>query len=178
MSTTEQQQISVPTGTWRADVVHSSLTFDVQYMGIATFSGAVKDFDATLADGSLVGAARIASLATQDENLHGHLLSPEFFDAERYPEVAFSGVLAAAGDGVEIDGEITIKGVTKPAILRGTITGPVTDPYGNPRYGLALETTIDRTEYGIVWNADMPDGTKALANDVTLKAQLSLVAAA
>ncbi len=147
-------------------------------MGIAFFKGAVKDFDATLADGKLAGAARIESLETKDENLHAHLLAPDFFDAAQHPEVTFSGELVPAGDGVEIDGEITIKGVTKPTVLRGTLTGPTTDPYGNTRYGLDLKTNIDRTEFGLNWNADMPDGTKALANEVTLKAELSLVAAA
>ncbi len=178
MSTITQQQVAVPAGTLHADVVHSSLGFEVQYMGIAFFKGAVKDFGASLVDGKLAGAANIASLETKDENLHAHLLAPEFFDAERHPEVAFSGELGPTANGVEVDGEITIKGVTKPAVLRGTLTGPVTDPYGNARYGLDLKTTIDRTEFGLDWNADMPDGTKALANRVTLKAELSLVAAA
>jgi polyisoprenoid-binding protein YceI len=118
------------------------------------------------------------SLDIKEEAFYNHLLSPEFFDVERHPEVSFSGALAAAGDGVEVDGEITIKGITRPAVLRGTLTGPVTDPYGNERYGLKLATTIDRTEFGIEWNADMPDGTNALADDVTLQADLSLVEAA
>jgi polyisoprenoid-binding protein YceI len=175
---TETREAGIPTGTLRADPVHSSLGFEVRYMGIAFFKGAVQDFDATLADGALAGAARIESLETKDENLHAHLLAPEFFDAERHPEVTFAGDVVAAGKGVEVDGEITIKGVTRPAVLRGTLTGPLTDPYGNTRYGLQLETKIDRTEFGLLWNADMPDGTKALANEVTLKADLSLVAAA
>jgi polyisoprenoid-binding protein YceI len=182
MSTVTSRQttepIAVPTGTLRADAVHSSLGFEVRYMGLALFKGAVKDFGASLVDGTLAGAARIASIETKDENLHAHLLSPDFFDAERHPEIAFSGEVVPAGSGVEVNGEITIKGVTRPATLRGTLTGPVGDPYGNVRYGLALETTIDRTEFGLAWNADLPDGTKALANDVTLKAELSLVAAA
>jgi polyisoprenoid-binding protein YceI len=179
MSTiTQGQETAVPTGTFRTDAVHSALGFEVRYMGIALFKGAVADFDATLADGTLAGAARIESLETKDENLQAHLLSPEFFDADRHPEVTFSGALAPAAEGVEVDGEITIKGVTRPAVLRGTLTGPQTDPYGNTRYGLDLTATVDRTEFGLLWNADMPDGTKALANDVTLKAELSLVAAA
>ena len=179
MSTiTPRAEAAVPTGTFNADAVHSSLGFEVRYMGIAFFKGAVKDFGATLVDGKLAGAARIESLETKDENLHAHLLAPEFFDAAQHPEVTFSGELAPAGDGVEIDGEITIKGVTRPTVLRGRLTGPLTDPYGNTRYGLELSTKIDRTEFGLNWNADMPDGTKALANEVTLKADLSLVAAA
>jgi polyisoprenoid-binding protein YceI len=175
MSVTEQQ-LAVPTGTWQADPVHSSLAFEVQYMAISTFSAPVKDFQASLVDGRLSGAARIASLEVKDENFHAHLLSPEFFDAERYPQVAFTGQLHD-GDTIEVEGEITVRGIRRPATLRGTLVGPVEDPYGNARYGLQLETTIDRTEFGIVWNADMPDGTKALADEVTLKAELSLVQA-
>ena len=178
MTTIEARTVSIPTGAWAADVVHSSVTFEVQYMRVATFSGAVKDFAATLVDGLISGSATIASLQTKDENLQAHLLSPEFFDAERNPTVSFTSV-AVTGDGaeVEFEGEVTIKGVTQPATITGTISGPVTDPYGNTRYGLQLETTVDRTQFGITWNAPMPDGSNALADDVTLKADLSLVEA-
>ena len=179
MSITEQSPTLLPTGTYGVDRVHSSVAFEVEYMGIGTFSGTTSDFDATLENGRLAGAARIASLEVKDENLHAHLLSPEFFDAERHPEVSFSTEEAQIeGDRVTFEGEITIKGVTRPATLAGTIVGPKTDPYGNERYGLKLETTVDRTEFGIVWNAEMPNGTKALADEVILKADLSLVKAA
>jgi polyisoprenoid-binding protein YceI len=173
---TPEQAISIRTGTWQADVVHSSVGFEVPYIGISSFSGTVKDFQATLADGSLTGTAQIASLVTKDESLHGALLSPEFFDAESYPTVSFSGT-ATRNDGaqVEFEGQITIKGVTQAATLTGALTGPVDDPYGNERYGLSLATTIDRTKFGITWNAPMPDRSKALADEVTLEADLSLV---
>jgi polyisoprenoid-binding protein YceI len=179
MSVTEQKTLSIPTGTWKADVIHSTVAFEVQYMGIGAFSGTVNDFEATLADGQLSGAAKIATLETKDENLKAHLLAPDFFDAERYPVVSLTST-PVAGDGtqVELEGEVTIKGVTQPATLKGTITGPVTDPYGNERYGLSLETEIDRTAFGITWNAPMPDGSNALADEVNLKADLSLVKAA
>ena len=179
MSTiTPRAEAAIPTGTFNADTVHSNLGFEVRYMGIAFFKGAVKEFGATLADGRLAGSARIESLEVKDENLHAHLLAPEFFDAAQHPEVSFGGEVVPSGDGIEVDGEITIKGVTRPAILSGTLTGPLTDPYGNTRYGLELTAKVDRTEFGLNWNADMPDGTKALANEVTLNAELSLVAAA
>src|SRR5579862_8630903 len=178
MSTTEQTAVSIPTGTWNADVVHSTVAFEVNYMAIATFSGTVKDFQATLADGLVSGSAKIASLETKDENLHAHLLAPDWFDAERFPEVSFDSSSAKIdGNHVEFEGTVTIKGVTQPATLTGTSTGPVTDPYGNQRYGLQLETTLDRTKFGLTWNAPMPDGTNALADEVTLKADLSLVEA-
>src|SRR4051812_46003122 len=178
MSTIEQTT-SLPTGTYNVDRVHSSVAFEVEYMGIGTFGGTVSDFDATLEGGRLTGAARIATLEVKDENLYAHLLSPEFFDAERYPQVSFSTEDAVIdGDRIRLEGEITIKGITQPATLSGTIVGPKTDPYGNERYGLKLETAVDRTQFGITWNNDMPNGTKALADEVTLKADLSLVKAA
>ncbi len=175
MSTTEQTT-AVPTGTWQADTVHSSVTFEVPY-AVATFSGSVADFDATLADGRLTGVARIATISVKDENLEAHLLSPEFFDAERHPEVRFStDTIRRNGDEVEVQGQITIKGITKPATLHGTIVGPTVDHFGKNRVGLSLETTVDRTDFDINWNMPLPSGEPALANDVTLKADLSLVA--
>jgi polyisoprenoid-binding protein YceI len=178
-TTTTQPSTALPTGTYGADQVHSSLAFGVEYMGIGTFGGTVSDFDATLVEGRLSGAARIATLEVKDENLHAHLMSPEFFDAEQFPEVSFAtGEAAVEGSSVRFEGEITMKGITQPATLTGTITGPLADPYGNERYGLELETTLDRTAFGITWNNDMPNGTKALSDEVTLTANLSLVKAA
>jgi polyisoprenoid-binding protein YceI len=178
MSTIEQET-TVPTGTYGADRIHSTVAFEVAYMGIGLFGGAVSEFEASLADGRLTGKARIESLETKDENLHAHLMAPDWFDAERFPEVSFSTEQAAGeGDRVSFDGELTIKGITQPATLSGTVVGPVSDPYGNERYGLKLETTIDRTAFGLNWNNDMPDGSKALADEVILKADLSLVKAA
>jgi len=166
---------TVPTGTWNADTVHSSVTFEVPY-AVATFSGSVTDFDAALADGRLTGAARIGSITVKDENLEAHLLSPEFFDAERHPVVSFTtDTIRRNGDAVEVEGEITIKGITKPATLRGTIVGPSVDHFGKNRVGLSLETTVDRTDFDINWNMPLPNGEPALANEVTLKADLTLV---
>ena len=171
----EQQETIAPSGTWQADPVHSSVGFEVKYLGVATFTGELRGFEASLADGELTGKAQVATIEVKDENLKAHLQAPDFFDAERHPEVTFTGTATAPG---RFEGEITVKGVTKPAVLEGTITGPITDPYGNERYGLSLQTTIDRTAFGIDWNAPLPGGGFALANDVTLKAELSLVKAA
>ena len=176
MSTTiEQQQTEIPAGSWQADPVHSSVGFAVKYLGVATFTGELTNFEATLDDGVLAGKAQVASVEVKDENLKAHLQSPDFFDAERHPEVSFSGRRVGGG---RFEGELTIKGVTQPATLEGTVTGPVTDPYGNERYGLSLATVVDRTAFGLNWNAPLPGGGFALANDVTLKAELSLVKAA
>ena len=175
MSTITQTETSVPTGTWQADTVHSSVAFEVPY-AVASFGGEVTDFDASLADGKLAGSARIASIQTKEENLQAHLLSPEFFDAERHPIVGFAGTLERDGDAVEINGEITIKGITQPAVLKGTIVGPAVDHFGATRVGLKLQTTVDRTKFDMNWNMPLQSGEPALANEVTLKAELTLVA--
>jgi len=168
---------AIPTGTWKADTVHSSVAFEVPY-AVNTFTGSVTDFDAKLADGKLKGAARIATVTVKDENLEAHLLSPEFFDAATHPEIRFeANDLHRNGDRVEGDGEITIKGITRPVTLRGTINGPAVDHFGKTRVGLKLETTVDRTDFDINWNMPLPNGEPALANEVTLKADLTLVGA-
>lgn len=176
MSTIEQTKQRIPTGTWKADTVHSRLAFEVQY-AVAKFTGEVTDFEASLEDGTLKGAAQIKSIVLKEENLQAHVLSPEFFDAEQHPVVSFSGSnIERDGDKVEIDGEITMKGISRPAKLTGTISGPTVDHFGANRVGLQLETTVDRTEYDMKWNMPLPSGEPALGNDVTLKAELTLVA--
>jgi polyisoprenoid-binding protein YceI len=176
MSTTVDQT-SVPAGTWNADTVHSSLSFEVPY-AVAAFGGEITDFNVSLVDGALTGAVRIASIHVKEENLGAHLLSPEFFDAERFPELTFvSKEIRRDGDDVEIDGELTMKGITKPATLTGTINGPAVDHFGATRVGFKLQTVVDRTEFDIKWNMSLPSGEPALANEVTLKADLTLVQA-
>jgi polyisoprenoid-binding protein YceI len=176
MSTIEQTQQGIPTGTWKADTVHSRVAFEVPY-AVATFTGEVPDFEASLEDGKLTGSAKIASIKVKEENLEAHLLSPEFFDAEQHPVVSFSGSdIKRDGNKVEIDGEITIKGISQPAKITGTVSGPSVDHFGANRIGFELETTLDRTQHDMKWNMPLPNGEPALGNDVTLKAELTLVA--
>jgi len=174
MSTTIQQ--AIPTGTWQADPIHSSVGFAVKHMGVATFKGSFDKFTATLADGKLSGTADVSSIRVQDENLTGHLLSPDFFDAERYPEIRFeSTALRVEGDAFVAEGELELKGVRRPIQLRGTITEPGSDPYGNERVGITLETSVDRTDFGVNWNAELPTGGPVVENEVKLTAELELV---
>jgi polyisoprenoid-binding protein YceI len=175
MSTIEQTAQTIPTGTWQADTVHSKLGFQVPY-AVSTFGGDVTDFEASLIDGRLKGAGRVETLQVKDEQLKGHLMSPEFFDSERHPEVSFTSTsIRRDGDNVSVDGDLSLKGITKPVTLTGTATGPTVDHFGATRIGFALETTIDRSEFGMNWNMPLPTGEPALANDVTLKADLTLV---
>jgi polyisoprenoid-binding protein YceI len=177
--TTVQAETTIPTGVWRSDPVHSHVGFSVRHMVVATFRGSFADFDVTLAnrDGapSLYGAVRTESVQVADENLKGHLLSPEFFDSERSPEITFTstGVRADGGELV-VDGELTIKGTTKRVEARGHINGPAAHPAGGERLGIDLETHVDRTDFGLNWNAPMPRGGVAVENEVTLTVHLEL----
>jgi len=176
MSTIEQQQQAIPTGTWKADTVHSRVAFEVPY-AVATFSGDLLEFEATLENGQLNGVAKIESIQVKEENLQAHLLSPEFFDAERNPELTFvSKDIKRDGDTIVIEGDLTIKGITRPATLSGLATGPSVDHFGATRLGITAQTTIDRTEFDMNWNMPLPNGEPALKNEVTLKADLTLVA--
>lgn len=160
------------TGTWNFAPVHSSAGFKVKYL-VASFSGRFEEIDAKLSDGVLSGSVPVTSIKVRDENLAAHLQSPDFFDAENHPEIAFrSDRLEIDGDSVELYGEITIKGTTKPVHATGTVNGPTEDFAGNTRLGFTLDTTVDRTEFGVDWNADLPKGGKALGNDVTLHVEL------
>jgi polyisoprenoid-binding protein YceI len=145
-------------------------------MGVGTFKGGFDTFTATLADGKLSGEATVASIRVQDENLNGHLLSPDFFDAERFPTIRFeSSTLRVEGELFVAEGELEVKGVRKPIKLLGTISGPSTDPYGNERLGNTLETAVDRTAFGVNWNAELPGGGVVVENEVKLIAELELI---
>ena len=178
MSTTEQTATRIPAGTWGLDPVHSSIGFAVRHNTVMTFRGTFEEFDATLADGRLDGTAKVASIKVDDETLAGHLQSPDFFDAEQFPELRFvSSTIQRDGAQASIAGELTIKGVRASVELAGTVSGPVTDGYGNERIGLDLETTINRHDFGVSWNADLPGGGSMLDDDVVISANLELVQA-
>jgi len=169
-----------PAGTWSLDPVHSSVDFEVSYLA-GTFKGGFDEIGADLtvdADrATLEGTAKVASVDVKDENFSAHLQSPDFFDAEQYPELRFTAKdIRLDGDGkVSVAGELTIKGVAQPVTVTGTVTAPMTDPYGNERIGVNLTTKIDRTDFGVNWNNPLPNGDPSLANDVTILAELQFV---
>ena len=183
MNTLTSTQEGLATGTWQLDVVHSRVGFTVDYMA-GTFHGSFAPFEATLdaaADGTatLAGSARVESIQVQDENLGAHLTSPEFFDAEQTPEISFaSTAFTPVGEHIAASGELTIKGVSVPVELKGTISGPLVDPYGRERINVKLEATVDRGSFGLDWNAPLPSGEPSLGQDVTIAAELALVKAA
>src|SRR5882724_13656276 len=156
-----------PAGTWNLDPVHSRVDFGVSYLA-GTFKGEFHEIRAELTvdaeRASLQGTAKVASIDVRDENLSAHLQSPDFFDAERHPELGFAAQdIRLDGDGkVSVDGELTIKRVTKPVAVTGMVTAPIADPYGNDRVGLNLATSVDRAEFGVDWNNPLPSGGPSL----------------
>jgi polyisoprenoid-binding protein YceI len=173
----------LPVGTWSLDPTHSSASFAVKHMGVATFRGRFEQLDAGLTVGEdgaaqLIGTVRADSIVVKDENLQAHLGSPDFFDTERYPELKFaSSSLRRNGEELIVDGQLTIKDQTHPVEARGTITDPAETLGGAVKIGVTLETVIDRTKFGLNWNAPLPKGGFAVSNDVKLTVELELALA-
>jgi polyisoprenoid-binding protein YceI len=159
---------TAPAGSWSADPVHSNVSFEIAYAGTNTFRGGFHEYSAGLTDGVLEGSAKVASVDVKDEQLNGHLQTPDFFDAERFPEITFRT------SDLE-HGELTIKGVTRPVAITASVSEPNVDPFGRERVGIKLEATVDRNEYGISWNAPNQGGGNYLGDNVTIKADLALV---
>jgi len=164
----------IPAGTWSIDPSWSALEFEVRKLGLVTVKGRVPGFSGTITGGetpSVVGTVDATSITTFEADRDAHVQSPDFFDTQRYPELRFvSTSVEASDDEIVVHGDLTIKDVTKPVELRGTLSGPETDPWGNERIGLELSTTIDRTAFGLEWNAPLPGGGFLLPADVALKA--------
>jgi polyisoprenoid-binding protein YceI len=180
MSTLTQTQEALPTGTWVGDPVHSHVGFELGYAS-GIFRGTFAPFEARLdvdadGNGALVGEARADSVHVLDENLTAHLLAPDFFDAERAPVLRFtSSDIRRSGSDLTIAGELTIKGISVPVEIAGTVGDPFPYPDGSERLPLTLETTVDRRSFSIDWNMELPNGQPALANGVKLTAELFLV---
>jgi polyisoprenoid-binding protein YceI len=119
----------------------------------------------------------VESIDVADEMLRGHLLSPDFFDAANHPFITFesTGARIGADGGLEVEGNLTVKGITQAVTARGSISGPVTDIAGKLRVGVELEAVVDRTQLGLTWNAPLPNGGVALENDVTIAVHLEFI---
>ena len=181
--TTAEATTQLPVGTWQSDPTHSSASFAVKHMVVAHFRGRFDDVAATLTvapDGSaeLSGAVRADSIVVKDENLQAHLGAPDFFDTERYPEIRFvSNSIRRNGEELVLEGDLTIKDQTHAVEARGTITDPVETLGGAIKIGATIETVIDRTEFGLTWNAPLPKGGVAVSDEVKLSVELELARA-
>jgi polyisoprenoid-binding protein YceI len=179
MSTQTLDQ-QIPAGTYAVDPVHSSITFAITHNGVATFRSGFASYEAKLSGGNtprLEGAVDVASIEIDEEQLKGHLLSPDFFDAGRYPRLRFeSSELSVADDGsVALRGELEIRGEAREVEASGRFGQLGADLAGNARVGLSIAATVDRRSFGLDWNAELPSGGEVLDYEVAIAVELELV---
>lgn len=179
MSTQTIKQ-QVPAGTYAVDPVHSSISFAITHNGVATFRSGFDSYEARLSGGEtprLVGSVDVGSVKIDEEQLKGHLLSPDFFDAGRYPQLRFeSSELSVGDDGaVTLRGELEIHGERREVEASGKFGRLGADLAGNARVGLSLAATVDRRSFGLDWNAELPSGGEVLDYEVAIAVELELV---
>ncbi|HVY78378.1 MAG TPA: YceI family protein [Solirubrobacterales bacterium] len=179
MSTqTAQQQI--PAGTYAVDPVHSSVNFAITHNGVATFRSGFAAYEARLSGGeapALEGTVDVASVKVDEEQLKGHLLSPDFFDASRHPQLRFrSSSLDVAEDGTAtLRGALEIRGEVREVEARGKFGQLGADLAGKARVGLSVSAEVDRRDFGLDWNAELPSGGEVLDYAVAIDVELELV---
>jgi polyisoprenoid-binding protein YceI len=168
------------TGVWTVDKVHSTVHYEIEHNGAATYRGNFNDIDAELTYGDdgakITGSVNLDSVDLKDEQQKGHVLSPDFFDAERYPTIDFaSSDIQLDNAEVVVTGDLTVKGVSKPVTIRGSIGAPGPTLAGTETIPVSLHTTINRQDYGVSFNAELPNGNKVLGDDVYVSVELELV---
>jgi polyisoprenoid-binding protein YceI len=165
-----------------ADKAHTTVGFTVKHMVIATVPGKFNDysinfiFDAKdLKNSSVKTTIKTASIDTDDEKRDGHLRSPDFFDAEKHPEITFeSSSIMKKGNDYIAKGTLTMRGVSKEVELPFKILGPVQDPWGNTKLGIEASLTVDRQEYGISWSKSLDTGGLVVSDDVNIKLDVEM----
>lgn len=169
---------------WTIDPAHTQIEFSVKHMMIAAvrgrftkFNGTLKVNDADLLKSSVEGSVEAASLDTHDPNRDAHLRSPDFFDAEKYPMLSFRGtrITPKGDDRYQVAGDLTIKDVTREVVFEVTNEGHSKDPWGNQRWGLTAQTTINRKEYGLNWNVALETGGWLVGDQIKVNVDLELV---
>ncbi|KTR03562.1 YceI family protein [Curtobacterium sp. 1P10AnD] len=170
------------TGTWKIDPTHSEVTFSVRHLAISKVKGSFERFDATLVtaenplDSTLEASIDVASVNTNQQQRDQHLATGDFFLAEEHPQMTFRSTgIREDGDDMLIDGELSLRGVTKNVTLKTEFGGVTTDGYGQVKLGAEATTKIDRTEFGVNWNAALEAGGFTLGNDVTINLDVQFV---
>jgi polyisoprenoid-binding protein YceI len=179
-TTTQTIMQEIPAATYVADPVHSTIGFAVTHAGVSTFRGSFTEYEARLAGGEsprLTGSVDVNSIALADEQLKGHLLSPEFFDAGRYSRLSFeSSEVSVDEDGnANVRGTLEIGGQSREVEAGGRFAQHVDYLDGSARVGLSLATTIDRRDFGLDWQAELPSGGEVLDYEVGIAVELELV---
>jgi polyisoprenoid-binding protein YceI len=166
-------------GTWTLDPSHSEVQFSVRHMMISKVRGTFGVKSATLTapenplEATVEATVDVASIDTKDEGRDNHLRSADFFDVETYPTMEFrsTGVRIENGDFL-VDGDLTIKGITKPVTFDFDFGGFGTDPWGNYKAGATAKTVINREDFGLTWNAALETGGVLVGKDVTIELDL------
>lgn len=165
---------------WTIDPTHSEVGFTVKHMMITKVNGTFDAVNATIESNAdfknayLEATIETASINTRNEQRDGHLKSPDFFDVENHPVISFKAELPELKSGT-IQGEFTMHGVTKTIPLNLDFYGEVTDPWGNKKTGLSFESTINRKDFGLGWNAALEAGGVLVSEDVKLRGELQFV---
>ena len=166
--------------TWNIDKVHSKIGFSVSHMVVSETEGSFKDYTASVVsksedfDGADVTfSAKIASINTENEKRDGHLKSPDFFDAEKFPEITFAGKLVKDGGKYKLKGDFTMKGVTKKVEFDVTYGGSINTGRG-VKAGFKLNGTINRQDYGVAWANKLASGEAVVGDDVQLTIKVEL----
>ncbi len=183
MSTTTFPSTLVPTGTWSVDPTHSTVGFAVKHMGIATVRGEFREFEGTLEIGDsdsssrAHGTVKVQSVDTNEPQRDEHLRSPDFFDAQQYPELSFESTQIEQLDDEEfrITGNLTLHGVTAEVVLHADVQGTDVDPWGNERIGLEITGQLSRGDYGMKFNQALGSGNMLVADKVKLTLDISAV---
>jgi len=181
MSTETISKQEVPAGSWVVDPVHSSVTFAVTHNGVTTFRSGFERYEARLSGGEqprLEGTVEVESIEIDEEMLKGHLLSPEFFDTQRFPRLRFTSTEFSVGEdgSARVAGELEIHGEKRKVEASGRFAQLGGDLAGKPRVGLSIESTVDRRDFGLDWQAELPSGGEVLDYAVTISVELELVA--
>jgi len=180
MSTETVNKQQVPAGTWTVDPVHSSVAFAVTHNGVTTFRSGFDKYEARLTGGEqaqLEGSVEVESIEIDEEMLKGHLLSPEFFDTQRFPQLRFSSTELSVGEdgSLRVAGDLEIHGETRKVEASGRFAQLGGDMAGKARVGLSIESTVDRRDFGLDWQAELPSGGEVLDYAVTISVDLELV---
>ncbi|MGK9147251.1 YceI family protein [Plantibacter flavus] len=166
-------------GTWAIDPTHSEVGFSIRHIMVSKVKGKFERFNATFVtpenplETTVTASAEVASINTNQADRDGHLRTGDFFEAEAYPTIDFVSTGARVkGDDFLVDGDLTIKGITKPVTFTLEFGGFATDPYGNYKAGATATTKINREDFGLTYNAALETGGVLLGNDVTITIEL------
>ena len=171
----------IPTGTYTVDPAHSRVGFAVKHLGIATVRGEFGTFEGGLELGedaaTAYGTVRAASVDTNEPQRDEHLRSGDFFDVERFPEIAFrsTAIRPLDEDTFEVVGDLTMRGITREIALEAEIQGSEIDPWGNERVGLEITGQISRGDYGMKFNQALGSGNMLVSDKVKLSLDISAV---